>query len=169
MKRTGPPPTPTALKIIRNNPGRRPINGHEPQPPAAPSVAPPRWLQGEALALWTELAPALVKIGLLTVVDREALASGCRWWAIYRTADAALKRRLIDTTPSNGRQPRPELAIAQKAHEQALKILTRFGITPAERVRLTTATPGGGHGHTEPDDPFDAFKKRKRTPGRAPA
>ena len=66
MGRRGPKPTPTALKILRGNPGHRPINADEPQPKPAKSLRPPAWLDPKAARIWRELGPRLHALGLLT-------------------------------------------------------------------------------------------------------
>ena len=72
----GRKPKPTALKLIEGNPGKRPINGHEPKPPASKPTCPSH-LSPTAKAEWKRLAEALHRIGLLTQADRTALAAYC--------------------------------------------------------------------------------------------
>lgn len=105
-------------------------------------LAPPTWLRGAALEAWAEIAPECQRLGLLTQLgDRLVLAGGCRWWAIYREADQRLETGLTHSTRSNGRQAKPELAMAKKAFEAAMSVFTRFGVTPAERARLEVPPP----------------------------
>lgn len=134
----GPPRKPTALKLLAGNPGKRRLNRREPQSAPVADSAPPIWLRGSvALEAWAEIAPECHRVGLLTQLgDRLVLAGGCRWWAIYRKADQRLETQLTQSTRSNGRQAKPELAIAKKAFEAAMSVFTRFGVTPAERARL---------------------------------
>ena len=70
----GRKPKPTALKLVTGNPGKRPLNDHEPQPEAAiPEV--PAHLSGEAKAEWDRIVIRLHPLGLLTDLDRAALAA----------------------------------------------------------------------------------------------
>ena len=47
----GRKPTPTAIKVLEGNPGKRPLNDREPQPPKkAPSC--PKWLEPDAKREW---------------------------------------------------------------------------------------------------------------------
>ena len=69
----GRKPKPTALKLIEGNPGKRAINGQEPMPPASLPDC-PQHLTTEARAEWQRLAEILNGIGLLTQVDRAAMA-----------------------------------------------------------------------------------------------
>lgn len=47
MATRGRKPKPTALKLLEGNPGKRPINEHEPIPPKG-TVKCPSWLEQEA-------------------------------------------------------------------------------------------------------------------------
>lgn len=69
--------TPTALKRIRGNPGKRPINGQEPKPPSSQPTCLSH-LSSSASAEWKRLAASLNRIGLLTQVDRAVLAAYCQ-------------------------------------------------------------------------------------------
>ena len=87
----GPRPTPTYLKLLRGNPGRRPINKNEPKPEIpAKQPAPPAWLSAYALEEWQRLAPELWRINLLTKVDVAVFAMYCEAYARWRTAEEAL-------------------------------------------------------------------------------
>ena len=49
MGRRGPSKTPTVLRVIRGNPGRRPMPTAEPSAPILPETAPaPAWLTDAA-------------------------------------------------------------------------------------------------------------------------
>jgi len=137
MGRRGPPPIPSALNALHGNPGHRAVNAEEPKPDAVTSVVAPRWLEGDARLIWDELAPELHRLGLLTKLDVSALAGACRWWAIYRKADRALRRGgLVQRTKAVGNTARPELGIAQKAFSEAVAVFGRFGVTPSDRTKL---------------------------------
>jgi len=64
---SGRRPTPTALKILRGNPGKRPLNQDEPQPPKGPVVKPE--LSAGADRVWDALAPVCEAMGTLTAAD----------------------------------------------------------------------------------------------------
>lgn len=161
--RTGPPKTPTRLAALRGNPGKRPVNQQEPKPRPASDDC-PTWIADDPVAreTWDELAPELVRLGLLTALDRQALAGGCRWWSVYRRADAALSGTLTAETRSNGETARPEVAIALKAFSAAMTIFGRFGVTPSERTRLVSPEPDA------PDDPLERLL-REREQAKRPA
>ena len=65
----GRKPKATALKRLEGNPGNRPLNDREPQPPASqPSC--PAHLSATAKAEWKRLAQTLNRIGILTQIDQ---------------------------------------------------------------------------------------------------
>lgn len=173
-RRPGPSRKPAALEKLQGGPSHRPLNAEEPKPAVATSIAAPGWLDRPARDVWNSLAPELHRLGLLTVVDVQMLAGGCRWWAVYRAADAVLKRRarsrklgLTDETKANGRQAIPEVEIARKAFKEATDVFSRFGITPSERTRVHAPQPkgvpdgsGSGEAH-KPKDPHDELAARR--------
>ena len=65
MATRGRKPTPTAIKMLEGNPGKRPLNTKEPKPAKkAPSC--PKWLEPEAKKEWRRLAKLMEQIGILT-------------------------------------------------------------------------------------------------------
>jgi P27 family predicted phage terminase small subunit len=76
MGRRGPPPKPTALKLERGNPGKRPLNTEEPELTPA-TRKPPAGMKGRAKAEWTRLVDELITKGVLTVGDMHAFEEYC--------------------------------------------------------------------------------------------
>lgn len=76
MGRRGPQPQPTALKLERGNPGKRPVNNFEPELAPATAAVPPT-LKGRARKEWTRLADELISKGVLTVGDMHAFEEYC--------------------------------------------------------------------------------------------
>lgn len=70
----GPPRKPTALKILQGNPGHQKLPRNEPKP-TADFPTRPGWLEPEAKREWMRVCGELHRLGLLTVVDRAALAA----------------------------------------------------------------------------------------------
>ena len=56
-------PKPTALKVLEGNPGKRPLNDHEPIPPKG-ELKCPSWLLPEAKKEWKRLASSLEAMGV---------------------------------------------------------------------------------------------------------
>jgi len=139
----GPPPTPTALKIIRGNPGKGRLNRNEPKPAPSP-LDPPTWLRGDAtaLAIWREEAPRLLTLGLLGQVDRLLFAALCERASVYRRAARTLRAGLTQDT-NGGKISRPEVSIARGALYGLRQIAGAFGMSPSDRTRLMAEPPTG--------------------------
>lgn len=156
----GRKPTPTAIKIAKGNPGRRPLNTLEPTP-ALGLPDPPEHLSVEAVAEWRRVAPDLHRAGLLSFVDRAALAVYCQAYGRWVQAEAALRRvaerspggaaLIVQTTHGNW-IPNPLLGIANKAYRDVLAACAEFGMTPSARSRVTAE-----HGHEQEEDPAARF------------
>lgn len=134
---SGPARKPTALKIIEGNPGHQKLNKSEPKPkPIAP--ARPRWLLPEARREWQRIVPELERLGLLTLVDRAALAAYCQAWARFVQADAKITEEGPVTVSLSGyRQPNPYVAIARQNTQIVRQFCGEFGLTPSSRGRMT--------------------------------
>ena len=139
MTMVGRPPKPTRLKVLAGNPGCRPLNLNEPKPQIATSYC-PRWLKGEARKTWQRLAPELGRLGLLTVVDRDALEAYCQSYARWRAAERIIEEKgFIFKTAKGNIQMRPELSISLKERLVMLRFASEFGMTPSSRSRLSAA------------------------------
>lgn len=116
---SGRRPVPTALKVLRGNPGRRPIPS-DPQPQELISLAPPEDLHGEARKVWKRTAPILSYMRVLTRADLDALRDYCEIRQAYKA-----------TTPGT--------AAWEKCLRLAKAFMTEFGMTPASRVKLSVS------------------------------
>jgi P27 family predicted phage terminase small subunit len=133
---------PTVLKLIQGNPGRRPLNKDEPKPePAIPSC--PRHLNPMAKLEWRRVSKLLHEVGLLSEIDRAALAMYCQCWGRWVEAERELEKSgpLVKTRNSNYPIVNPYLSIANKAMRQMASILAEFGMTPASRSRIKAGVP----------------------------
>lgn len=138
-------PLPTALKLVTGNPGKRPLNSAEPKPDIVlPDM--PRHLVGEARKEWKRITPELLRLGLLSRIDRAALAMYCSEWARYVRAELRMQRvaELMHedgageyaVTPQGYRMQSVDLQISNKAKETCLRFLVEFGMSPAARSRV---------------------------------
>lgn len=135
---TGRRPLPTNVKLLRGNPGKRPLNDSEPQPRAVIPTA-PKHLDDEARREWRRMAKTLHELGLLTEVDRSALAAYCISWSRWVLAEAKVREfGLVLKSPDKGWPVQsPYLPIANRAMEQMVKLAGEFGMTPSSRSRLS--------------------------------
>lgn len=98
------------------------------------------------------MAKDLAQLGLLSRIDRGALALYCQAWGRWVEAEEALKKHGVMVKSPNGfPMQSPYLAVANKAMEQMRAMLTEFGMSPSSRTRV----------HAEPilqeDDPFEQY------------
>jgi len=162
----GRKPKPTAQKELEGNPGKRPINDREPQPPpfepgAGPASAQvvddtPEELAGQEVAIkeWQRLAPMLRACRQITEADRAALIALCLEWGRYIEAHRNVKRLgLVVKAPSGYPMTNPYLSIATKALANCNKLWPELGLTPSSRSRVQTTSPPGGDDFSEFDEP----------------
>ena len=149
MSRRGAKPKPTRLKALEGTLRSDRRNPNEPDTrPAIPRC--PEHLGPEAKREWRRLAPQLARLGLLSKIDREALALFCQAWARWVEAEEALKRYGVMVKSPNGfPMQSPYLAVANKAMEQMRALLAEFGMSPSSRTRVH-ATP-----QIDEDDPME--------------
>lgn len=143
----GRKPTPTAMKELAGNPGKRPINEAEPKPDGLDDLEPPYPLDDMARREWDRIAPQLDKLGLLTVADSVALYMYCRAFARYHEAERIVAEEGILIPGYRGSMVKnPAAQIARDAFADLLRICTEFGMTPSSRGRMSV--PGSDEGDT---------------------
>jgi P27 family predicted phage terminase small subunit len=132
----GAKPTPTKLKILRGNPGRRPLNDQEPSPEIKIPDA-PEHLTPTARIEWERISKVLFNLGLLSEIDRTALAGYCQLYGRWADAEEAIKKSglIIKTTNGNVIQS-PMVGIANRSLELMKQYLVEFGMTPSSRTRV---------------------------------
>jgi P27 family predicted phage terminase small subunit len=136
----GRKPTPTALKALRGNPGKRRLNASEPKPSGIPTC--PKHLTKAAKSEWNRISKELLVLGLLTSVDRAALAAYCSAYARWADAETKIQELGAVTTTDKGNIIQsPWVGCANRAMELMHKFLTEFGLTPSSRSRLQVQVP----------------------------
>ena len=152
MATRGRKPTPTAIKELEGNPGKRPLNDAEPRPQKkAPAC--PKWLDAEAKKEWRRLAKTMEAMGVLTEVDMAAFAGYCQAYARWKQAEERITDRgLVMRTPSGYAQQVPYISIAQQYLRLMNQFAEQFGLTPAARSRIIAGSENGGRGSDEMDD-----------------
>jgi P27 family predicted phage terminase small subunit len=135
----GRKPTPTAIKRANGNPGKRGYNHAEPVPPEGLPDCPPH-LSEVAQDEWHRLARTLYDMGVVTVVDRAALAAYCQSYARWVEAEEKLKDSpALLKTKSGYVQQNPWISISNKQLELMGRYMVELGITPASRSRIAVA------------------------------
>ena len=136
-------PAPTAIKLVRGNPGQRPLNADEPVPPKA-DLEPPRGLEGVALEKWHEMASLLSSMGVFTQADRGPLQRYCLMWEQWESLEAHCRQHgSTQITQTGYSQVTAEATLCKSLRSDLLSIERQFGLTPAARstIKVTVAAP----------------------------
>ena len=149
MKR-GQRPMPTALKLLRGNPGKQRLPANEPQPEQTIEVPdPPPFITGYAADEWWTVGTELHRLGLLTKVDCAPLAAYCYAYGQWRLAAESLARMAANDRIMNGQiiktkygdaAVNPLLSIARKHAGDMVRFAAEFGLTPAARTHISAGT-----------------------------
>ena len=137
-------------------PGRKPkaVKRAAKNAPTAPDALPrcPAHLSHVARKEWRRLAKPLFDMGVLSTVDRGALAAYCQSYARWVEAEEQLKKTpALLKTPSGYVQVSPWLTIANRERELMVRYMAELGLTPSSRTRISLDPP------PDPDDPANEF------------
>lgn len=155
MAPRGPKTKPTTLKLLTGTARAGRLNPHEPRPQVIqPDV--PEHLSDAARAEWDRIVAELLALGLLTNLDRAALAAYCQAYGRWCAAETALARMaerdamtdgLIVKTKGGNLIQNPLVGAANKAMADMVRYAAEFGLTPSARTRVS--------GVIADSDPFD--------------
>ncbi len=150
------PKKPTHLRVLQGNPARRPLPKNEPKPrPKAPPC--PRWLGATGRAKWKQLSPILKRLGLLTELDGDMLASYCHHFEEWIASRQVLAKEGDTFTTDKGYVgPHPKVASMRWHFLRMERLAQQFGMTPSSRTGIEVPPDG------EPSDPFDEWMRRKK-------
>ena len=145
----GPPRTPTALALVRGNPGKRSKTA-EPKPAAARPPPPPD-LPEIAAEEWRRVVDRLADLGLMSDIDVGALTAYCDAfgeWVSARRIFAALSAANPKTggfmvrTPNGSVQIAPLVSIIRSARTDMVRFAAEFGMTPSARAGMDINVAG---------------------------
>lgn len=164
MGARGPKPLPANVHLLRGNASKKPIadlvDGLQVEveiPDCPPHLLP------EARKEWRRITPELERYGLISKLDRSALALYCQAWARWVWAEKSLARAqklaaeamvaaeaagkpyeggdgVVVMTPNGHMTYSPHWVIANKAMEQVNKYLASFGLDPATRGKVNPSS-----------------------------
>ena len=135
----GRKPTPISIRRLQ---GDRPI----PDGVGTPEAALPRcpaWLAPLAKGVWRRMAPELLRLGMLSVIDRELLEAYCAAYARMRRAEGELGKAT---------DPKTMTTLARMARQEAVvlrQLAAEMGLSQTTRSRVTVT----------PEDEHDAFEE----------
>lgn len=151
----GRKPKPTALKVLHNNPGRRPLNPYEPSVDPLDLAAPMEIADDPvAAAEWARVLAAVAR-GHCTVVDRSTLMAYCLKYAQWVRLES---RAAAD----DGFKSTDAFAQANKALGWMHKLAVELGFTPSSRSRILAAPVKEHAGGPVSGDAFTAFQRQRR-------
>ncbi len=159
MGKRGPPPKPTALKLVTGNPGKRALNKREPKAAGAYG-APPEHLEAVGKATWRSLAKTLKEMGVESSSDRKSLELLCSVYEEWREAREAVLQHGMTYERATAQgdyilSVRPEVRIAADAFRRLSRMMLEFGLTPSARSRVSTDKPATV-------DPMEEYLNRGR-------
>ncbi len=132
----GRPAVPTALKAIRGNPGRKPLNKREPKPSIGLPACPKR-VTGEARKHWNQIGKLLAKYSILTDVDCDAFEQYCELWKLWRKAATMLDKEGEVLFSDKGMMyTNPWHHVYHAALKAMRPLQAEFGMTPSARSKL---------------------------------
>lgn len=141
---------PTALKLLAGVPGHHPLPENEPQPEPA-TFKMPSGLTKDQQRYWKQLTRMLKGANVLTVMDEAAFLTLWNVWMNYCEAQKlVMEKGVLVMGVNNIPYQNPGLRIATEQLIQLNKLLQQFGMTPASRAKVKTATAAG-----EPEDDLD--------------
>ncbi|WP_323771973.1 phage terminase small subunit P27 family [Antarctobacter sp.] len=150
----GRKPKPSGLKLVTGTERADRVNPDEPQPPRS-CPEPPGHLKAEARAEWDRVCEQLCALGILSQIDRAALAAYCqaygRWVQAETALDAmanrdAVTHGLMIRTQSGNAIQNPLVGTANKAMADMMRYAAEFGMTPSARTRIRAECEGRPEG-----------------------
>jgi len=108
----------------------------------------------EARKEWRRIVKDLAALGLLTRIDRAALAAYCDAYGRWLEANLGLQKHGMLVKGRMAGEPvrSPFLAIINQSLEQMKSFLIEFGMTPSSRSRVSATPPAT-------DNAFERFLK----------
>lgn len=147
---------PTALRKARGRPLPPGLsNPKEPKPkPELPHK--PAGLDLRASLEWDRISVQLYHLGLLTSIDRTQLEIYCLWYSKMQEAMEVVKKFGMLTKGSAGQAiVNPAFRIASEATDKVQQCITRFGMSPSDRIRISVDAPD----RDEDSDILDFFRR----------
>lgn len=127
---------PTELKIASGTMRKDRANPAEPTPPAGLPEPPEVVTENEhAITEWNRIVPQLEEMGLVSKVDRPALAAYCMTYARWVLAEEKLSSGELTTISAKGAEYQsPWVGIANRSQIEMRKWLMEYGLTPSSRA-----------------------------------
>lgn len=160
MSVRGRKPTPTKLRILRGNPGKRPLPKDEPEPASLEQIPPPPADLDEIAAKeWRTLATEMLAIGLLTKLDLGLFHEYCWTWSELLRHQRMLResgRSVFVPKGSTYPQFSPYFTASLKLSARLQSLIGDLGLSASSRTRINAGMGGTGDGA---GDEFDKWQR----------
>jgi P27 family predicted phage terminase small subunit len=148
----GPAAKPPELKLLEGR-GHRPVDLTSTFRPEVGAPSMPRDISREGRKAWKRLVPELVRYNLLSKVDSDALEDLCETIGLIKVLRRSINARqelllsksedpagaVEARTPKGMRIQSPTYQALNREREKLRSWLAEFGLTPAQRARVTLA------------------------------
>lgn len=133
-------PTPTAVKKLHGNPGKRPLRD-EPQPPeGSPDM--PALLEGLAAETWHWLCKILAEMGILAESDIAVMTLYCATWGQWVEAIQQVKKfGPILAAKTGTPYLSPYLLLEGMLAKRLVQLAGELGLTAISRTRMQVSKP----------------------------
>lgn len=139
----GPNRKPTPLKLLQGTTRADRSNLNELQPEVVVPL-PPHHLSKFARAEWDRMSPLLFNAGLISEEDRSAFAMYCQHYGRHVKAEYMIRKHGETEKTSNGNLIQsPWVGISNTSAQLASKLLSAFGMTPADRSKVSVKEKKG--------------------------
>ena len=153
MGARGPIGKPNELKVLEGGRGHRPLDLTAMFRPEVGLPSVPKHLTPLARKAWKRLTPELLRYNLLSRVDADSLAMLCQTIGRIELIETSFNKRqalLVDqkrdpaeaylgSTPNGMLVQHPLYQALNREMDKARNLLAEFGLTPAQRARVSTA------------------------------
>lgn len=138
-------PKPRPKEILKLAGSRRADLTNDDVDPKPSLSDPPVWMSRFAKREWKRVGNELMKLGLVTEIDRTVLALYCQAFADYVDAKAFVDEYGLTTTTEKGNViQHPIVGVMNKAWERCLKAATQFGMSPSSRRGIVAKEQSSG-------------------------
>ena len=141
----GRKPVPTSLKVIRGT-DRADRRRREAKVAQWDVKRAPRGMSEAGRRIWHEIAPMLQSAGLLYAPDHIALRLICENYAQWIEYSTKSREGILVRAANNTPMLSPYFVAAQQAQNQLYRLLSSFGMTPADRSRIDAGISSIGKG-----------------------
>jgi len=134
--------TPTNLKVLHGNPGKRALPVDEPEPERIDSDTPPPEQianMSDAVKAWQDVLPRLCNMQVMTEADIPMLVLYCEAYADAVNASTQMGAEgAVQVASSGHAQVSAWYTVKKDAIAKQMKILSLFGMSPSDRAKVKT-------------------------------